>query len=329
MATADPTLVAGKGPGLVGTPVAAGAVVGRTPWQLFWLRFKQDRAALVGLGLIIFLVVVALSAPVISRTVIHHGPNDLFQKTMTTEFGVPKGPNKAFWFGGDSVGRDVFVRTIYGTRTSLLVAVFATGFALFIGVVLGILAGYFRGWVDTVISRAIDIVLSMPLLVFAIGIAAACSGTQEGCLGGVVKPGLSLVVFIIALFSWSYIARIIRGQTLSLRESQFVEASRASGAGNMRIMFREILPNLSAPIVIYGSLMIPANILFEAYLSFLGLGVPQSTPSWGRMISEATRVFEVAWWLMLFPGLLLIITTLSFNLLGDGLRDALDPKTGR
>lgn len=324
MATIDPTLVT-KGPELVGIE----GVTGRSPWQLFWLRFRQDRAALIGLGFVVFLVLLALTAPLIAKYIVHHGPNDLFQREMTTDIGLPKGPTSHFWFGADTVGRDVFVRTIYGTRTSLLVAVFATGFALLIGVALGMVAGYFRGWVDTLISRIIDIVLSMPLLVFAIGIAAACSVTKEGCLGGTVKPGLTLVVFIIALFSWTYIGRIIRGQTLSLRERQFVEASRSLGAGHWRIMFREILPNLAAPIIIYSTLLVPANILFEAYLSFLGLGVPQSTPSWGRMISDATRVYEVAWWLMLFPGLLLVATTLAFNLLGDGLRDALDPRAGR
>ncbi len=221
----------------------------------------------------------------------------------------------------------MFVRTIYGTRTSLLVAVFATGISLVIGVTLGILAGYKGGWTDTLISRAIDVVLSMPLLVFAIGIAAACQ--IKGCLGGAISPGLPLVVFIIALFSWTYIARIIRGQTLSIREREFIEASRSLGASSRRIISREILPNLVAPIIIYATLIVPGNILFEAYLSFLGLGVPQSTPSWGRMISDAASIFEVAWWLMLFPGLLLLLTTLAFNLLGDGLRDALDPKTSR
>jgi peptide/nickel transport system permease protein len=191
------------------------------------------------------------------------------------------------------------------------------------------LAGFLGGWTDTIVSRVVDVILSMPLLIFAIGIAAACQATQAGCLGGLLKPGLSLVIFIIALFSWTYPARLIRGQSLSLREREFVEASRSLGAGNFRIMFKEILPNLLAPLIVYGTLLIPANILFEAYLSFLGLGVPQSIPSWGQMISDASGVFEVAWWLMLYPGLFLLATTLAFNLLGDGLRDALDPRTSR
>jgi ABC-type dipeptide/oligopeptide/nickel transport system permease subunit len=281
---------------------------------------------MLGLYFIVFLIALALTAPLISKYIVHHGPNELF-RDQVTDIGLPKGPSGEFWFGSDTVGRDVFVRTLYGTRTSLLVALFATGISLLIGVTLGILSGFRGGWVDTLISRAIDIVLSMPLLVFAIGIAAACS--IRGCLGGVVKPGLPLVVFIIALFSWAYIARIIRGQTLSIREREFIEASRSLGASGRRIIVREILPNLVAPIVIFATLIVPGNILFEAYLSFLGLGVPQSTPSWGRMISDAAAIFRVAWWLMVFPGLLLLFTTLAFNLLGDGLRDALDPKTSR
>lgn len=306
-----------------------GQVVGRTPWQLFWMRLRQDKAALAGLVGICSLAVLALVAPLIARYVIHHGPNDLFQNEMLNSYGLPRGPNGRFWFGADSVGRDVFVRVIYGTRTSLIVAVFATSFAMVIGVTLGIIAGFFRGPVDTLISRVIDIMLSMPLLLLAIGISAACSVTETGCLGGLIRPGLPTVIFIISIFSWSYIARIIRGQTFSIREREYVDASRSLGASNARIMFREVLPNLIAPIIIYSTLVIPANILFESYLSFLGLGIPQNIPSWGRMLSDAAEIFEVAWWLMLFPGLFLVFTTLSFNLLGDGLRDALDPKTGR
>ncbi len=304
------------------------AVAGKSPRQLFWARFKGDKAAFVGLGLIVLLVILALCAPLVAR-VVGHGPNELFTREMTDEFGLPRGPNGDFIFGADQAGRDVFVRTIYGARTSLLVAVVATGFAVLVGTVLGILAGYFGGKVDTLISRAIDIILSMPILLFAIGIAAACSATAQGCLNGLVKPGLPVVIFIIALFTWPYIARIVRGNALSIREREFIEAARSLGAGNLRIMFREVLPNLVAPIIVYATLIIPNNILFEAALSFLGLGVPQTTPSWGRMLADAADIFQVAWWLMVFPGLFLITTTLAFNLLGDGLRDALDPRSDR
>jgi peptide/nickel transport system permease protein len=303
-------------------------VVGRTPFQLFWTRFKADRAALGGLAVIILLIVLALCAPLVAKLT-GHGPNDLYQREMTDSFGLPKGPNADFWMGADQAGRDVFVRVVYGARTSLIVGLFATGIAVLIGTIVGILAGYWGGKFDTLISRTIAVILAIPILLFAIGIVAVCSSTVQGCLHGLIKPGLGLVIFVIALFSWPYIARIVRGNTLSLREKEFVESARSLGAGNLRIMFREILPNLVAPIIVYSTLLIPSNILFEAGLSFLGLGVPQSTPSWGGMLSDAIRIFEVAWWLMLFPGLFLVVTTLSFNLLGDGLRDALDPRSNR
>ena len=305
-----------------------GAVAGRSPRQLFWARFKKDRAALFGLAVIVFLIIIALAAPLISK-IVGHGPNDLFTREMTDEFGLPKGPNGEFWFGADDSGRDLFVRVVYGARTSLLVALVATGIAVGVGTILGIAAGYFGGIIDTIISRTIDIILSMPVLLFAIGIAAACSATASGCLGGLVKPGRPVVIFIIAAFTWPYIARIVRGNTLSLREKEFIEAARSLGAGHGRIMFREILPNLVAPIIVYTTVIIPSNILFEAALSFLGLGVPDRIPSWGRMLADSADIFDVAWWFMFFPGLFLITTTLAFNLLGDGLRDALDPRSER
>lgn len=319
-AVADPTTVYG----------VEAAVVGKTPWQLFWGRFKQDKMAFIGLGFIGLLVAMALLAPVVAKLV-GHGPNELFQREMTDSFGLPKGPTAEmkFYFGADKAGRDLFVRVLFGARTSLTVALISTTFSVLIGVTLGITAGYFGGKVDTLISRGIDIVLSMPLLLFAIGIVAACSTTKEGCLGGLIKPGLPVIIFVIALFSWPYIARIVRGNTLSIRQKEFIEASRSLGASNRSIMFREVLPNLVAPIIVYATLIIPNNILFEAALSFLGLGVDQKTPSWGRMLSDASQVFDVAWWLMLFPGLFLFFTTLAFNLFGDGLRDALDPRSGR
>jgi peptide/nickel transport system permease protein len=304
-------------------------VEGKSPRRLFWERFRRDKAAIGSLVFLGVLVLLAIFAGVIADRVIHHGKNELFQAQMLDDFGLPKGPNGDFWFGADQSGRDIFVRVLYGARTSLLVALVGTGIAVVIGTIVGIVGGYFRGYVDTATSRIVDIILAMPLLLFAIGIAAACGTTKEGCLGGVVQPGERLVIFIIALFSWPYIARIIRGSVLSIREKEFVEAARSLGAGNVRIMFREILPNLIAPITIYTTLLIPSNILFEAALSFLGLGVPPSTPSWGQMLSDASAIFEVAWWFMVFPGLFLVATVLAFNLLGDGLRDALDPRSGR
>ena len=299
----------------------------RSSWELFRARFVKDKAAVVGVVMIALLLLCGLAAPLFAR-ITGHGPNELFQNEMLDPtFGLPKGPNAEFWFGADSVGRDLFVRVMYGARTSLTVAIVATGLATLVGIILGMLAGFRGGAVDTVISRAADIVLSLPVLLFAIGIATVCSITAEGCLGGLLSPGLNLVIGIIALFTWPNVARLVRGQVLSLREREFIEAARSLGARNWRIMFRELLPNLVAPIVVYATLMVPSNIIFEAALSFLGVGVPQTTPSWGRMLSDASsgQIFTVAWWMMLFPGLFLLATTLSFNMVGDGLRDALGP----
>jgi peptide/nickel transport system permease protein len=299
-------------------------VVGRTPWQLFWRRFKRDKFAIAGLVIVTITILLAVAAPLFAKLT-HHGPNQVFLSGLD-EFGIPTGPSGDFWFGLDSAGRDLFVRVMYGAKTSLTIAFFATGLATLLGVVLGLLAGFYRGKIDTLISRTIDVWLSLPVLLLALGLAAAC-GLQP-CLGGLIKPGLLVVSLIIGLFSWPYIARIVRGQVLSLREKEFTEAARSLGASNWRIMSREILPNVAAPIIVYTTLIIPSNILFEAALSFLGVGVPQETPSWGRMLADASGLFTVAWWMMFFPGLFLFLTTLAFNLVGDGLRDALDPRTG-
>jgi peptide/nickel transport system permease protein len=312
------------------TPPSGGGqtqqVAGRSPWQIFWTRFKSDRVALAGVVFIVILVILSIAAGWIAKHLVHHGPNQLFVFSMLDEYSLPKGPNSKFWFGADGAGRDLFVRVLYGARTSLVVAVFATGLELVVGVTLGIIAGFYRGKVDTVISRLMDIVLSLPVLLLALGLVSACGITDAGCLGGLIKPGLLLVSYVIGLFSWPYIARIVRGQVLSLREREFIEASRAMGASNGRIMFREVFPNLLAPLIVYATLIIPTNILFEASLSYLGIGVPATTPSWGAEISDASQIFDAAWWTMFFPGVFLLLTTLAFNLVGDGLRDAFDPR---
>ena len=319
----------GPGPGFQNGAAGVESVKGKTPWQLFWGRFRQDKASLLGLIFISILALVAIAAPLFARLV-GHGPNELLQSETLDVFGIPvMGPSSDFFFGADLSGRDLFVRVLYGARTSLQVAIIATGLAVLIGVTLGMIAGYYGRWIDVLVSRTIEILLSIPYLLLALGISAACSTTVEGCLGGTIKPGMNLVVFIIVFFTWPFIARIVRGNTLSIREKEFIEASRSLGASNRRIMFKEILPNLVAPVIIYATLLIPSNIIFESSLSFLGLGVPQDVPSWGAQLSDAARIFDVAWWTMFFPGLFLVLTTLSFNLLGDGLRDALDPRTGR
>jgi ABC-type dipeptide/oligopeptide/nickel transport system permease subunit len=275
------------------------------------------------------LIVIAIAGGPVAQSVTGHSNTSAYPSIMLDEFGIPQGPNNDFWFGADEAGRDLFVRTMYGARTSLIVGVVASGIAVLIGLVIGLVAGFFRGWADTVLSRGSDVMLSLPQLLISIGIVAACSTTKEGCLSGIVQPGIRLVVAVIVLFSWPYIARIVRGYTLSLREREFVEASRSLGASNTRIIFREVLPNLIGPLLVYTTLLIPQAILFEAALSYLGLGVPQDTASWGGLLNQASRYYDVAWWLMLFPGLFLVITTLAFNLLGDGLRDALDVRADR
>jgi peptide/nickel transport system permease protein len=295
------------------------------------MRLRRDRFAITGGVALIVFIVLAFLAPAIAK-LLGHPPNSVdFFRDMTQENGLPKGPDFAlkFYFGADRAGRDVLVRTLYGLRTSLIIAFFATGIAVVIGILVGLLAGFYRGKVDTFLSRMTDVVLSLPVLLLALGLASACGATKEGCLGGLLQPGLLLVSYIIGFFSWPYIARIVRGQVLSIREKEFIEAARSQGAGDFRIMLREVLPNVAAPIIVYTTLIIPNNILFEASLSFLGVGVPDTTPSLGRALSDASGIFTVAWWMMLFPGLVLFTITLAFNLVGDGLRDALDPRTAR
>lgn len=301
------------------------AIKARTPRQIFWLRFKQDKLAIIGGGLVILMVVIALLAPVAASVTGH--PFDQQYRDRLSAFGTPMGPDSEFLFGNDDLGRDILVRTFYGAQVSLKIAIVATGIELAIGIFLGILAGFMRGWVDTVVSRLIDLILSIPFLLLAI--ALSVSAVRLPLLGAL--QGETLVVSIIAFFGWPYIARIVRGQTLSLREAQFVEASYSLGAGSGYIMMREILPNLVAPIIIYATLIIPQNIVAEASLSFLGVGVQPPTAAWGKMLADSTPyvVSGTAWWYMVYPGTALFLTVLGFNLLGDGLRDALDPKTGR
>jgi ABC-type dipeptide/oligopeptide/nickel transport system permease subunit len=313
----------------VAGPAGSAQITSRSPFELFWARFKEDKVALFGGIVIVLLILVAIGGGPLAAQVTGHSNTDAFQHRMLDEFSNPRGPNNDFWFGADSFGQDLFVRTMYGARTSLLVGVVASGIAVLIGLVVGLLAGFFGGWSDTLLSRSADVMLALPQLLISIGIVAACSTTKDGCLSGIIQPGIRVVVAVIALFSWPYIARIVRGYTLSLREREFVEASRSLGASNTRIIFREVLPNLIGPILVYTTLLIPQAIIFEAALSYLGLGVPYETASWGGLLNQASQFYDTAWWLMLFPGLFLVMTTLAFNLLGDGLRDALDVRADR
>lgn len=322
-------LLAGAGGESVGGldfPIAGEGVAARSPRALFWRRFRQDRVALVSLAFIALLIVVAIAAPLVVKLLGLPGPY-VQNPNLTDQFGSPLGPSLAHPFGVDQLGQDVASRVIYGTRVSLEVGIFGTAVATLIGVVVGVLAGFYRGFLDTLLSRLIDVVLSIPILMLGLGIGAACA--VRGCVGGAIQPGLGVIIFLIALANWTYVARIVRGLVLSLREREFVQAARALGASDARIMFREILPNLVAPIIVYSTLLIPLNILFEAALSFLGVGIRPPTASWGQMIAAATPIFNAAWWYMTFPGLALLLTVLAFNLLGDGLQDALNPRTAR
>jgi ABC-type dipeptide/oligopeptide/nickel transport system permease subunit len=298
-------------------------IEGRSLGRIAWTRLKRDRIAMAGAVVIILLIAIAVLAPVLVKLFGHPVP-DWHQDQINPDLGgLPKGK-----YGGITskyllgviprTGQDTFSNMVYGARISLVVAFLATILAVVIGVLLGVVAGYFGGWIDSLISRIMDLFLAFPLLLFAIALISVLPN------GNTVH--VIVLIFIIGGFSWPYIGRIVRGQTLSLREREFVEAARSIGARSPRILFRELLPNLAAPILVYATLIIPTNILFEAALSFLGVGVLPPTPSWGAMLSNAVDFYEYDPTFMLVPGLAIFITVLAFNLFGDGLRDALDPK---
>jgi peptide/nickel transport system permease protein len=326
MSTGASDLLVEPGASLQSVDLVAGEITARSPLQLFWRRFRSDRVAMVSAIFIVLLILTAIFAPLIVKLFGLPAPS-VQNPNLTDAFGTPIGPTGAHPFGVDPLGEDVMSRVIYGTRVSLEVGILGTALTTVVGVTSGLIAGFYRGWIDTALSRIADVVLSFPILLLGLGIGAACA--VNGCLGGALQPGVQVIILIILISGWTYIFRITRGQVLSLREKEFVEAARSLGASNMRIMFREILPNLVAPIIVYGSLLIPVNILFEAALSFLGVGVKPPTASWGQMIADATSNFQTVWWYMLFPGIALLLTVLAFNLVGDGLQDALNPKADR
>jgi peptide/nickel transport system permease protein len=293
-----------------------GAIEGRSPWQLAWARLRRDRVAIACAVVIVLIALIAILAPLISLLV-GHGPDTQYLGTGLTPEGLPRGPSGHFLFGTDDLGRDVLVRVAYGAQISLLAGVAASCVAVLLGVVIGLIAGYFGGAIDTFLARFMDVVLSFPFLLFAIALVS------------IVGPSLQVAIGIIAFFSWAAVGRIVRGQTLSIKEKEYIEAARSLGAGDARIMFVDIFPNLLAPVLVYLTLLVPAAIVFEATLSFLGLGVVPPTPSWGNMLAESLSYYRVAWWFVLLPGLGLLITTLAFNLLGDSVRDAFDPRGER
>jgi peptide/nickel transport system permease protein len=310
----------------------------RTYWEQVWIRFRRDKVAIASGCFIIFLVLVAIIGGPIAAHFLKHGPNDLFY-TAVNEDLLPVGPmsrvddtlrpghTTLFILGADStLGRDEFLRLLYGARVSLEVAVMSTVIVMSIGILLGTIAGYFRGWIDTVISRIIEVTMAFPALLFIIALAATIGERLNNITFGVFGKGVITLVLVFSVFGWFYPARIVRSQVLSLREKEFVEAARMVGANDWRIMRSHVLPHLVAPIVVVSTLIVAQYILAEAGLSFLGLGVKLPTASWGNLLSQAPQFYTSQPWLMVWPGIAVLLTTLAFNLLGDGLRDAFDPR---
>jgi ABC-type dipeptide/oligopeptide/nickel transport system permease subunit len=301
--------------GVAGEP-AGQKIEGRSPWRLAYERLRRDRAAKIAFGTIMLIVLLAIFAPVFA-SITGHGPNQQFINIGENANGGPVPPSSTFWFGTDSNGRDLFVRVLFGARISLTVGVLATVIAMALGVLFGLTAGYIGGFVDSFIARLIDVMLSIPFLVIAIAVAY------------IAGASLWLVIGIVGVLSFTYPARIVRGQVISIKGKEYIEAARALGARPWRIMFIDILPNVMAQVIVFGTLLIPLAIVAEASLSFLGVGVPPPTSDWGAMISDSAGYFQYGyWWYLLFPSLALLITTLAFNIFGDSVRDAFDPRGG-
>jgi peptide/nickel transport system permease protein len=314
----------GTGAGSGARPAGLGATA--------WRRLRRDPVAMFALGLLVLLVLAAVIGGPLAAHLTGHGPNEQFPDALSNDArplgilqrtydpnGITHNPHGSlFILGADQLGRDMLVRVLYGARISLLVATSATALALVIGVTLGLLAGYRGGWLDSVVNRATETAMAFPNLLLAVGLAV------------VIGPGLLNVVIIIALFTWYYPARIVRGATVSTKQMTFVAAAKSVGARPRRILLVHLLPQVWGPLLVYATSIIANNIIFEAGLSYLGVGVPPPTASWGQMLSDAVTsgMYQVDLPLALVPGLALVITMLAFNLLGDGIRDALDPKAG-
>jgi peptide/nickel transport system permease protein len=322
-------------------------------WEQVWRRFRRDKLAIVSGVFIIALVLTAIIGGPIAAHFLGHGVNDFNQDAGSAGIkALPVGPlsrvkcggfaipppdciahpaaMQLYILGADGVlGYDEFLRLLYGARASLEVAVLSTLGVMIIGVILGTLAGYFRGWIDTLISRVIELAMVFPALLFIIALSATVGPRINHITFGIFPRGVVTLVFVFSLLGWFFPARIMRAQVLSLREKEFVEAARMIGASDLRIMRSHILPHLIAPIVVYSTLTVATYIILEASLSFLGLGIDPNTPTWGNLLSTAPQYYLTQPWLMLWPGLAILFTTLAFNLFGDGLRDALDPRSAR
>ena len=308
-------------------------------WEGVWMRFRRDKVAFASIFFLVFLVLATYPGAWFAEKLIGHGPSDIHTDGIDSGL-LPVGPGswvsnfetgerQLLVLGADgSLGRDEFLRLLYGGRVSLQVAVASTILVMLIGVTMGAMAGYYRGSIDTVVSRLTEITMAFPALLFVIALAStAGSRLNEITFGGVIAPGVVTLVLVFAVFGWFYPARIVRAKVLSLREKEFVEAALMTGASDYRIMKSHLLPHLIAPIIVYSSLVVASFILGEAALSFLGVGIQLPTPSWGNLLSTAPEYYTTRPLLMVWPGVAVVLTTLSFNLLGDGLRDAFDPRS--
>lgn len=318
-------------------PAITPAATGRSPSQISWQRFRRDKVGVVSALVVLFFIVVAIAAPLIAKVYGKNPYTTYGQDTpgLLDDYGFPAGPHGGitggFWLGLEpGLGRDVFTQLVYGARTSLFIAGTAALLTTAFGVIYGIVTAYAGGWVDSLGGRIMDIVLAFPGLLFII----AFSPVVESVF---VRPDqetpswlrFSSIIFILSVLGWVFQARLIRGQVLSLREREFVDAARMSGASSWRIVRRELLPNLWSPILVTFSLALPALITTEAALAFLGVGIIEPIPDWGRMINRGAEVYTDDLSYMLFPGVALFLLVLCFNLLGDSVRDALDPKGTR
>jgi peptide/nickel transport system permease protein len=316
-----------------------GEVRARGYWEQVWRRFRRDRVALASIFFLVFVVLICYPGATIAEKIIGHSPDDPFPDGIDDGL-IPVGPWHEVYnpFTGqqdilvlgasDTLGRDEFLRLLYGGRVSLQVAVLATIGAMFIGTVLGAAAGYYRGWIDTIVSRLTEITMAFPALLFIIAMASTVGSRLDNItFGGVLGKGVLTLVLVFWVFGWFYPARIMRAKVLSLREKEFVEAALMTGASDWRIIRSHLMPHLAAPIIVYSTLVVASYILAEAALSFLGVGIKLPTSSWGNLLSSAPEFYTSQPWLMLWPGLAVVFTTLAFNLLGDGLRDAFDPRS--
>jgi peptide/nickel transport system permease protein len=314
-------------------------VKARGYWELVWIRFKRDRMALGSIGFLVLLIAGAFGGAPLATKLLGHGPEDLFP-TGIDERLLPVGPwswvediftgerHLLILGAADTLGRDEFLRLLYGAQVSLEVAVLSTIGVMTLGTLMGSIAGYFGGWIDTLISRLTEITMAFPALLFLVALAATVGPRLDNVTFGFFGKGVVTLVLIITLLGWFYPARIMRAQVLSIREKEYVEAARMVGASDFRIIRSHVLPHLMAPIIVYSTLIVATYILLETGLSFLGLGIKPPTASWGNLLANAPTYYTTQPWLMIWPGLAVLMTTLAFNLLGDGLRDAFDPRSG-